>query len=167
MKENGGIFSQIQPWAVIAECLLRRPAQAWETWRAFCPANQNERAEIRQIEPYVHCQSTHGRHSRRHGASRLPWLTGTATWAYTAATQHLCGVRPDWDGLRIDPCLEPGSGSVTVRRRFRGKAFEVRMSPGAAGCGVRSLVLNGNEIAGDLVPIALARDANLVEVRTA
>ncbi len=165
MKENGGIFSQIQPWAVIAECMLRRPERAWAYWRAFCPANQNDRAEIRQIEPYVHCQSTHGKHSRHFGASRLSWLTGTATWAYAAATQHLCGVRPDWDGLRIDPCLEPGSGSVTVRRRFRGKAYEVRMSPGATGTGVRKLILNGQELAGDLVPAAQAKDVNLVEVQ--
>lgn len=162
MKENGGIFSQPQPWAVIAECLLRRPERAWAYWRAFCPSEWNERAEIRQVEPYVHCQSTIGVPSRRSGAGRLPWLTGTATWAYIAATQHLLGVRPDWDGLRLDPCLDPAMGDITVRRRFRGRDFTIRMRNRGSGCGVRGLTLNGRALDGDLVPLALAGERNEV-----
>lgn len=164
-KENGGIFSQPQPWAVIAECLLGRPEHAWRIWRAFSPAHANDHAEVRQVEPYVHCQSVHGRPSRRHGNGRLPWLTGTATWAYVAATQHLLGVSPDWDGLRISPCLESAQRRLTVRRRFRGRDFEIRIANGATGVGVAELKLNGNRLPGDLVPLAASGASNLVEVR--
>lgn len=164
-KENGGIFSQPQPWAVIAECLLGRPELAWKAWRAFSPAHYNDRAEIRQIEPYVHCQSTHGQPSRRHGNSRLSWLTGTATWAYIAATQHLLGVKPDWDGLRISPCLEPAQRQLTVRRRFRSRDFEIRIANGARGHGVASLKLNGQALPGDLVPITACAATNVVDVQ--
>lgn len=166
-KENGGIFSQPQPWAVIAECLLGRPELAWRTWRAFSPAHYNDRAEIRQVEPYVHCQSTHGKPSRRHGNGRLSWLTGTATWAYIAATQHLLGVRPDWDGLRLAPCLEPAQRTLKIRRRFRGREFEIRIANGGAGNRVAALRLNGRDLPGDLVPIGACGERNLVEVQLA
>jgi len=74
MKENGGIFCHPQPWAVIAETILGRGNRAYEYLRAYLPAAYNDRAEIRQIEPYVHAQSAHGKHSRRFGAARLPRL---------------------------------------------------------------------------------------------
>jgi N,N'-diacetylchitobiose phosphorylase len=166
-KENGGIFSQPQPWAVMAECLLGRPEQAWKAWRAFSPAHYNDRAEIRQIEPYVHCQSTHGKPSRRHGNGRLSWLTGTATWAYVAATQHLLGVKPDWDGLRISPCLEPLQKRLTIHRRFRGRDFAIRIANGVRGSGVIGLKLNGQELPGDLIPINRCTDRNTVDVQLA
>ena len=87
--------------------MLGRGERAYRYYRAYMPAAYNDRAEVREIEPYVHCQSTHGKHSRRFGASRLPWLSGTASWSYYVATHHILGIQPDYDGLRLDPCLPP------------------------------------------------------------
>jgi len=112
IKENAGIFSHTQSWAVIAECLLGDGDAAYDYYRAFNPAAYNDRAEIRQVEPYVHCQTTYSRYNVNEGISRTPWLSGTASWAYYAATHWLLGVRPEVDGLRIDPCIpRPGRAS--------------------------------------------------------
>ena len=102
MKENSGIFCHTQGWAVIAEAKLGRGDRAYAYYRAYMPSAYNDRADLREVEPYVHCQSTHGRYSRKFGKSRLPWLSGTATWSYIAGTQHILGIKPDWDGLRIE-----------------------------------------------------------------
>ena len=56
-KENAGIFCHTQSWVVIAECLLGNGDQAYEFYRAFMPSAYNTRAEVREIEPYVHCLS--------------------------------------------------------------------------------------------------------------
>jgi len=144
MKENGSIFCHPQGWAVIAEALLRRGGRAWEYYRAYMPAAYNTRAEIRQVEPYVHCQSTHGRASPRFGASRLPWLTGTAAWSYYAATQYLLGVRPEYSGLRLDPVVPADWGGFTVRRRFRGADYHITVeNPRHVEAGVRVLEVDG------------------------
>ncbi len=90
-------------------------------------AAYNTRTEMRGSEPYVHCQSTHGKYSRRFGASRLPWLSGTATWSYHVATHHICGVRPEYDGLRIDPCIPSDWPELRVARRFRGATYEIEI----------------------------------------
>ncbi len=108
------------------------------------PSAYNDRAEVREIEPYVHCQSTHGRHSPRHGVSRLPWLSGTATWSYVTATQHILGVRPDWDGLRISPCIPAAWDGFKIKRRFRGATYDVVVTnPRHVERGVRSLKVDG------------------------
>jgi cellobiose phosphorylase len=157
MKENAGIFCHPQGWAVMAECILGRADRAWDYYRSYMPAAYNDRAEVRGIEPYVHCQSTHGKHSRRFGASRLPWLSGTATWSYYVATHYILGIRPDYDGLCIDPRLPSEWPSVQVTRRFRGAEYVIDMH--RRDDGSTRVVVNGEELDGDLVPVPSAAGA--------
>ena len=163
-KENAAIFCHTQAWAVIAEAMLGRPERAHAYYQAYLPAAYNDRAEIRQIEPYVHCQTTHSSFSKRAGASRVPWLSGTAAWSYYAATQYLLGIQPDYDALSLQPCLPQAWPEVTVRRRFRDRWFDLRIRNGPKGCGVARLVLNGQDLPGHRVPLNLCGPENRVEV---
>jgi cellobiose phosphorylase len=157
-KENAGIFCHPQGWAVIAETQLGHGNRAYEYYRAYMPAAYNDHAEVRQIEPYVHCQSTHGRDSRRFGASRLPWLSGTATWSYVAATQYILGIRPDWDGLRVDPVIPSSWDTFQMTRHFRGAIYNIRVTnPNHVERGVKRIVVNGNPVAPEAaLPLAAA-----------
>jgi N,N'-diacetylchitobiose phosphorylase len=165
MKENGSIFTHTQGWAAIAETLLGRGDLAWRFFRATLPAAWNERAEIREIEPYVYCQFTHGPDSPRFGASRVPWLSGSASWAYVAATQYILGIRPEYDGLRIDPCIPAAWKGFTVRRKFRGKTLKIAVkNPIGVQKGVKSLTLNGAKLADSLLPADRLAAENTVDV---
>ncbi len=163
-KENAGIFCHPQGWAVIAETQLGHGNRAYEYYRAYMPAAYNDHAEVRQIEPYVHCQSTHGRDSRRFGASRLPWLSGTATWSYVAATQYILGVRPDWDGLRVDPVIPSSWDSFQMTRHFRGASYNIRVkNPNHVERGVKSIIVNGKSVDRS-APLPLAAAGSKVDV---
>ncbi len=153
MKENGSIFTHTQGWAVIAETMLGHGDLAWQYYRATLPAAWNTRAEIREIEPYVYCQFTHSKYSPRFGASRVPWLSGSAAWSFFAATQHILGIQPDYTGLRIDPCIPAEWKGFKVTRKFRGKT-DTNRSPQRSQVqkGVRKLALNGHTLAGNLIP---------------
>ena len=107
---------------------------------------------MRQIEPYVHCQSTHSKYSGLFGASRLPWLSGTASWSYFSATQYILGVQPDYEGLRLQPCLPSTWPEVKVFRIFRGVRFHITLKNGGSGKEVRSLIVNGRSLPGNLIP---------------
>jgi cellobiose phosphorylase len=159
IKENAGIFSHTQGWAVMAECLVGDGDQAHEYYRAFNPAAYNERAEIRQVEPYVHCQTTYSRYNVNEGMSRTSWLSGTASWAYYAATHWLLGVRPEIDGLRIDPCIPKAWPGFTMRRQFRGQTVHIDVKNPAGVCsGVKSLTVDGRSVPGNLVPVDKLKD---------
>jgi cellobiose phosphorylase len=165
MKENGSIFCHIQGWAIIAETMLGHGNRAFRLFRSFMPAAYNDRAEIREIEPYVYCQFTNSPHSPRRGASRLPWLSGSAAWAYFAAAQHILGIRPEVDGLRIDPCIPSHWRSFKVERRFRGKTLRIEVeNPAGAEKGVREVFLNGERAAGCLIPEGQMLETNSVRV---
>jgi cellobiose phosphorylase len=165
MKENASIFSHTQGWAIIAETMLGNGDQAFKYLRAFMPAAYNTKAEIREIEPYVNCQFTHSKYSPRFGASRLPWLTGAATWSYYSATQHIMGVQPDYEGLIIEPCVPASWKSFKMNRRFRGKFFNIEVkNENGVQKGVVKLIVNGEEIAGNLIPLGKMKDKNDVLV---
>ncbi len=165
MKENGAIFCHTQGWAIMAETMLGHGRQAYEYFMSFMPAAFNNKAEIREIEPYVYCQSTHSKYSPRYGASRLPWLSGSATWSYYVATQYILGIRPDYNGLIIDPCITPEWKNFKITRRFRGKDLHIVIqNEKRVQKGVQKIILNGSEIKGNLIPISMMKDDNDVTV---
>jgi len=154
-KENGGIFNHTQGWAVMAAAKLGLGDRAWEYLRNVMPASFNDKAEIREVEPYVVCQSTHSRFSERCGAGRVSWLSGSAVWNYVAMTTAILGIQADYDGLRIDPCIPSSWNGFTVTRKFRGATYNITVRNPHRKCkGVASLQVDGAVVNGNLVPSA-------------
>ncbi len=165
MKENGAVFCHTQGWAVIAETIRGNGNQAYKYLRGFLPARYNSIAEIRESEPYVYCQSTHSKYSPRFGASRLPWLTGAASWAYYSAANYVMGIQPDYYGLRINPCIPEDWEEFKVTRRFRNKVVRIKFeNKNKVQKGVKKIIINGEEINDTLIPIDKIKDENDVLV---
>jgi cellobiose phosphorylase len=165
IKENAGIFNHTQGWGVMAECMLGNGDQAYEYYRASMPAAYNARAEIRQSEPYVQGQTTYSIYSPRPGNTRTPWLTGAAAWAYFSATQYILGVRPEMDGLRVDPCIPSDWNGFEVVRRFRSRTYNIYVNNAQHVCkGVVKMTINGKDIPGNLIPLDIPGDEHKVEV---
>jgi cellobiose phosphorylase len=165
IKENAGIFNHTQGWGVMAECILGNGDRAYEYYRASMPAAYNDQAELRQMEPYVQGQTTYSIYSPRAGNARTAWLTGAAAWAYHSATQYILGLRPEIEGLRIDPCFPSDWDGFTAMRRFRGKSIHIEVKNPEGVCrGVRNLILNGETLSGNLVPAEVLEESNHVLV---
>ena len=165
MKENASIFQHTQSWVVIAETLIGNGNRAYEYFRKFMPSAYNTEAELRQTEPYVYAQFTNSVYSPRYGASRLPWLSGTASWAYYTAAQFILGIQPDYNGLRIDPCIPSNWKDIKIKRVFRNKIFRIIIkNEKGSQKGIKKLILNGNKINGNLIPLELMEDKNNVIV---
>lgn len=153
-KENGGIFCHNNPWVIIAETVVGRGARAFDYYKRITPAYREDISDVHRLEPYVYAQMIAGKEAVRHGEAKNSWLTGTAAWNFVAVSQYLLGVRPDYDGLVVDPQIGPEVPSFTVTRRARGATYEVSVTnsgtPGARG----RLVVDGTPVEGNLVPYA-------------
>ena len=125
IKENGAIFSHPNPWAWVAAAKLGMGDLAMRFYDSLCPARQNDKIEVRQSEPYAYCQFIMGRDHTAYGRARHPWLTGSAGWAYFAASHYILGIRPDYDGLVIDPCIPSSWDGFEVERIFRGRKLHI------------------------------------------
>ena len=144
VKENGAVFSHPNPWAWVAECRLGRGARAMKFYDALLPENQNDIMEIRQAEPYTYCQFIMGRDHSAHGRARHPFMTGSAGWAYFAATRYMLGVRPEFDRLTVDPCVPADWDGFSMVRRWRGAEYRIRVeNPEHVEKGVKSIEVDG------------------------
>lgn len=163
IKENAGIFNHTQGWGIIAETLAGNGERAYEYCKAALPAAWNDQAEIRQMEPYVQGQTTYSTFSPRAGNARTSWLSGAAAWAYYSLTQYLLGIRPEYEGLRIDPCVPAAWKGFTAERKFRGKTVKIEVkNPSGVQKGIRELTLNGEKLEGSLVPANRLKEVNTV-----
>ncbi len=152
-KENGAVFCHNNPWVIIAETVLGRGDRAFDLCRRFAPAWVEERSDVHRLEPYVYAQMIAGRAAPRYGEAKNSWLTGTAAWAYVALTQYILGIRPDYDGLRVDPCIPSEWERFTVRRRFRGAVYRIEVrNPDGVCKGVKHMEMDGRPVQGDLIP---------------
>ncbi len=165
VKENGSIFSHPNPWAWCAEAVLGRGSRAMQFYNALCPAAQNDKIETRQSEPYSYCQFIMGPDHTAYGRARHPFMTGSAGWSYYAATRYLLGVRPEFDGLRVDPCIPADWKGYALRRVWRGAEYHIRVeNPLGVEKGVAAVSCNGKPCAGGLVPAMPAGSVNQVLV---
>jgi cellobiose phosphorylase len=69
-----------------------------------------------------------------------------------AITQWILGLRPDYDGLRIEPVLPAGWAGFTARRTYRGVQYEIEVHRRGAGNAVQ-LRVDGQAVSGTLVPL--------------
>ena len=151
-KENGGIFCHNNPWIVLAEAQLGHGGRAYDVYRRTCPAYITDQ-KLHHTEPYVYSQMVAGPYAPRFGQAKNSWLTGTAAWTFYAASQGILGVKPDYDGLRIDPCLPKELSDVTVVRRFRGSEYRIHIvNKSGDEKGRLTLTLDGKPLDGSLLP---------------
>ncbi len=152
-KENAGIFCHNNPWVSIAETVVGNGERAFEIYQKTCPAYNEEISEIHCTEPYVYSQMVAGRDAKFHGQAKNSWLTGTAAWTFANISQFILGIRPEYDGLSVDPCVPRDFGDFTVTRKFRGVTYVIDVqNPDHVEKGIRELIVDGTPVSGNIVP---------------
>jgi cellobiose phosphorylase len=153
-KENAGIFTHNNTWIQIAETILGNGDQAMKYYKSICPANKENHIDIYRCEPYVYSQMTAGRDAATPGEGKNSWLTGTAAWSFVSLSQYILGIRADYDGLIVDPCIPKEWSEFKVIRRFRNNIYNITVKNfQSLNKGVKKVFVEGKEIKGNKIPI--------------
>ena len=151
-KENAGIFCHNNPWISIAETVVGHGNRAFEVYKKICPAYLEDISDIHKTEAYVYSQMIAGKDAKRFGEAKNSWLTGTAAWTFTNISQYILGIRPEFDGLCIDPCIPDDMDGFKVTRRFRNATYNITVDNTAhSQKGVKQLIVNGIKINGNII----------------
>src|SRR6187431_81896 len=161
-KENAGIFCHNNPWIMIAETVIGRPERAWEYYKKICPSYLEDISDLHRTEPYVYAQMIAGKDAVKPGEAKNSWLTGTGSWNFVAISQYLLGVRPEWDGLLVQPCMTRDVAEYSIVRRARGATYNIKVTNSGSAAPAK-LTVNGKAIEGNLVPYAKAGETVQVE----
>jgi len=153
-KENAGIFCHNNPWIIISETMVGNGDRAFDYYTRINPSARENIGELHRCEPYVFAQMVAGKDAPTHGEAKNSWLTGTAAWTYYTITQWILGIRTDYDGLRVDPVIPAKWKGFTATRHFRGNTYVIEVrNPKGKQRGVKKLLVNGKEIAGNVLPV--------------
>jgi len=153
-KENAGVFCHNNPWIMIGETVIGRGDQAWDYYKKICPSYLEDISELHKTEPYVYAQMVAGKDSFKPGEAKNSWLTGTASWNFYAITQFILGIQPDYDGIRIDPCIPKEWNGFEVIRKFRGATYKIKViNKNHINKGVAKVTVDGIEYNSNLLPI--------------
>jgi len=165
LKENGAIFCHPNPWAMIAEAMIGRGDQAFKYYKAILPAARNKIAKTHKVEPYVYCQMIAGADHKDFGEGKNSWLTGSCSWNFVAISQWLLGIRADYNGLIVDPCIPKTWDGFEVKRSFRGCEYYITVrNPSHVSKGIKSVTVDGVKTGSKLIPAFNDKKEHHIEV---
>lgn len=154
VKENAGVFCHPNGWVVIAECNLGRGDEAMKYYKTICPAAREDISDIHRCEPYCYAQMIAGSDSPRHGEAKNSWLTGTSSANFLGVSQYILGLQPDYNGLRIDPCIPKHWKNFSLKRSFRNATYHIQIeNPKGINKGIAHITVDGKKIDGNLLPL--------------
>lgn len=159
-RENGGIFFHSNTWAIIALTLLGRHEDAWKCYQSSLPPRRNAIADRCRVEPFVYTQTMLGPQHERFGDCSNSWLTGTASWMYFTATQYILGIRPEYRGLVIAPCIPDEWNGFRAIRRCRGVTCRITVARGEAA----RTTVDGTEVPDGCIPWEALEGKQSVEI---
>ncbi len=164
-KENAGVFCHNNPWIMIGETVVGNGNRAWEYYKKICPSYLEEISDLHKTEPYVYAQMVAGKEAFKPGEAKNSWLTGTASWNFYAVTQFMLGIRPEYDGLIIDPCIPSDWKGFTAVRKFRGATYNIEViNQGGKSKGVKEVLVDGQKNGSNLIPVFKAGTEHKVKV---
>ena len=166
VKENAGIFSQSQGWIILAEALRGHGERAFQYFMENAPSAQNDKADVRKLEPYCYGQFTEGKASPHFGRSHVHWLTGTASTVMVGCVEGILGMRPNLDGLKLAPSIPASWDGFTAQKDFRGCKLNITVkNPSHVQSGCKELTVNGKKMQGNFIPASeLAPNSEIVLV---
>ena len=153
-KENAGIFCHNNPWISCAEATLGHGDRAFDLYSRIAPAYREEISDLHKMEPYVYSQMIAGKDAKNFGQAKNSWLTGTAAWNFYVISNYILGIKPDWEGLKVDPCIPHTWDGYQVSRRFRGATYAIAIENPSHVCrGVKQVTVDGQAIEGNVLPV--------------
>lgn len=147
-KENGGEFRHLESWYIASLCAYGLGRRACGLFRRTLPAVCSaDDPWTYGAERFVFPEYVSGPGSAEHGRAGHTWLTGTAPTRLRALYDWILGLMPRYDGLGINPCVDPGWKRFEARRPFRGTDFRFLFeNPEGVETGVLSVTVDGEEL---------------------
>lgn len=152
-KENNAIFNHANLFWMYAMARLGRTEEAAKVWEGVNPLNREQTEAL--IPPFLPEYWISEDNVNLSGKGEYPMLTGTAVWTRILFEQWILGIRGEFDGLRITPCLPATEQwkKCGIDTTFRGARYQIRLSnPNLIKNGqIKALVVDGNKIEGNLL----------------
>ncbi len=161
-KENASFFIHANAWAVMAFSTLTGEFKdkAFEIYSKLLPLRfLNDRRY--KAEPFVYPQYICGKDSPHFGEASFTWLTSSPTWMFKAFYECICGIKPDYNGIRITKPVFPSNwDKILLKRIFRNCVYEFKFER----TGEFHIKFDGQKISENTLPPCGCGKIHLIEI---
>jgi cellobiose phosphorylase len=168
VRENGGQYTHAAIWTAMAFAELGEDEKAWELFALLNPihhAATTTQIATYKVEPYVVAADVYAvaPHTGRGGWT---WYTGSAGWMYRLLIETLLGLNREGDQLRLTPRLPKSWPAFKIHYRYRQTHYRLTITRLAEdSSGASQLSLDGQNLAGETIPLQDDRRDHVVEVK--
>jgi cellobiose phosphorylase len=168
VRENGGQYTHGAIWTAMAFALMGENERAWELFALLNPIRHGSNPRqiaIYKVEPYVMAADVYGV-APHVGRGGWTWYTGSAGWMYRLLMETLLGVNLEGAQLRLAPRLPKSWPSCKIHYRYRQTVYHITITRQAADApGESQLIVDGNELAAETVPLVDDHREHFVELK--
>jgi cellobiose phosphorylase len=164
--ENGTIYSHLNAWMMMGLLRMGMADRALELWRNNAPGYFHDEDDLRQASPpYMYANCFYGPdHRNKAFQMEFTWITGSLAWFNNIFLKEMLGAKPDYAGLRIDPCIPSEWKECSIVRHYRDATYNIRiLNPDGLQKGSLEITLDDIPITGDFLPIV--EDGKIHDVR--
>ncbi len=137
MYENGTPYCHGTAFKIVADLHAGRPDKAFASYLKVMPDSPSHPSCVSGAEPYAFTNQYLGPDNARAGESINGWITGTAGWMFRVVVECFLGVKPDYCGFRVEPCLPSAWKKAKVERTLRGRKYSIEISRKGEGYAVK------------------------------
>ncbi|MBN2658877.1 MAG: hypothetical protein JXR86_17615 [Spirochaetales bacterium] len=122
-----GIYVHANMFMIMADFMSGRANLGWERIQKILPDSEKNPSTNSQCEPFsiTNCYRSD---DLRPGLCGDVWHSGSPAWLHLILMEYMAGIRRDYDGLIIDPCLPAELDEIRLERVFRGCRYIISLS---------------------------------------
>ena len=167
VRENGGQYTHGAIWTAMAFALMGESERAWDLFALLNPIHHGEtpgQIATYKVEPYVVAADIYAvaPHAGRGGWT---WYTGSAGWMYRLLIETLLGVNIEGDQLRLTPHMPKAWETYKIHYRYHRTVYHITITRAAALTGAMQLLVDGQEIPGETIPLRDDGSEHAVELK--
>jgi cyclic beta-1,2-glucan synthetase len=156
VRENGGQYTHAAIWAVRAFAELGQGDRAEALFRMLNPighADTPGKVARYKVEPYVIPADIYSQPPLS-GNGGWTWYTGSSGWMYSLGIEAILGISRLGSILKINPCIPRHWPGFTLDYRFGNTHYLVNVqNPDGVNRGIRQVLLDGNPLPDNLIPL--------------
>ncbi len=146
---NSAVYLHAASFEVFAKTKLRKTEEAQDLFMRLLPNHIDNPDSRRTSEPFCTGNVHYGVNNERFGMNLFSWFTATPAWMIHGGFDEILGVKAEFDGLHINPCVPEDWKEYSVKRFYRNKEYFLNFKKSDDKKGIYA---NGEKIGDNIIP---------------
>ncbi len=153
---NSSVYNHAASFKVFSDVKRGDGDAAYDTIMRCIPNHPDNSDTRRTSEPFAIGNVYYGPHHPRYGMNLFTWFTAAPAWLIHGGFEEILGVRSDFNGIKIEPCVPLDWNEYSVSKLYRGTRYNIKFIRSEN----KGIIVDGTAVDGNII----CSDKSLCEV---